>query len=72
MGYGSGALAVIKEDGTKLGEIELDAHPVSFQLERTGAAFYPVALDEDNHRFFIVCRLPATIARSRYQHGKEN
>ena len=93
VGYGNGALAVLNEDGTKVGEIKLDAHPESFQLEKngprlfvnlpksrkvavadrttgsviatwgTGAAFsnYPMALDEDDHRLFIVCRLPARL-----------
>lgn len=93
VGYGSGALAVLNEDGTKLAEIGLDAHPESFQLEkngprlfvnlpksrrvavvnrpkgsvvanwRTGGAFsnYPMALDENDRRLFIVCRLPARL-----------
>jgi len=33
VGYGSGALAAVDENGTKLGEIPLDAHPESFRLE---------------------------------------
>ncbi len=93
VGYGSGALAVLNEDGTKVAEIGLDAHPESFQLEkngprlfvnlpksrkvavvdrtkgsivatwRTGGAFsnYPMALDEEDRRLFIVCRLPARL-----------
>jgi DNA-binding beta-propeller fold protein YncE len=93
VGYGSGALAVMNEDGTKVAEIKLDAHPESFQLEKSGprvfvnlpksrkvavvdritasviakwgtdGAFsnYPMALDEDDHRLFIVCRLPARL-----------
>ena len=93
VGYGSGALAVLNEDGTKVAEIGLDAHPESFQLEkrdarlfvnlpksqkvavvdrtkgsvvatwRTGGALsnYPMALDEDNQRLFIACRLPARL-----------
>jgi YVTN family beta-propeller protein len=93
VGYGSGALAVMNEDGTKAAEIDLDAHPESFQLEKksprlfvnlpksrkvavvdrtrgsllatweTGGALsnYPMALDEDDHRLFIVCRLPARL-----------
>jgi DNA-binding beta-propeller fold protein YncE len=93
VGYGSGALAVLNEDGTKVAEIRLDAHPESFQLEKngprlfvnlpksrkvavvdrtkgsvvatwqTGGAFsnYPMALDEDDQRLFIVCRLPARL-----------
>lgn len=93
VGYGSGALAVMNEDGTKVAEINLDAHPESFQFERngprlfvnlprsrkvavvdrtkgsvvatwgTGGVFsnYPMALDEDDQRLFIVCRLPARL-----------
>jgi YVTN family beta-propeller protein len=93
VGYGSGALAVMNEDGTKVAEIKLDAHPESFQLEKNGprlfvnlpksrkvavvdrttasviakwgtdGAFsnYPMALDERNHRLFIVFRLPARL-----------
>jgi len=93
VGYGSGALAEMNEDGTKVAEINLDAHPESFQLEKngprlfvnlpksrkvavvdrtkgsvlatwgTGGVFsnYPMALDEDDQRLFIVCRLPARL-----------
>jgi len=93
VGYGSGALAVLNEDGTKVAEIGLDAHPESFQVEkngprlfvnlpksrkvavvdrtkgpvvatwRTGGASsnYPMALDENDRRLFIVCRLPARL-----------
>ena len=34
VGYGGGALAEIDADGNKAGEIKLDAHPESFQLEK--------------------------------------
>lgn len=92
-GGGSGALAVMNEDGTKVAEIALDAHPESFQVEKNGprvfvnlpksqkvavvdrttasvvAAWgtggavsnYPMALDEGDHRLFIVCRTPAQL-----------
>ncbi len=36
VGYGSGALAILKADGTKSGEIALAGHPESFQLEKEG------------------------------------
>ena len=36
VGYGSGALAILKADGTRSGVIKLDAHPESFQLEKEG------------------------------------
>lgn len=40
VGYGSGALAVVDEKGTKLGEIPLDAHPESFRLEPRGTRIF--------------------------------
>jgi len=36
VGYGSGALGILDLSGKKLGDIKLDAHPESFQLERKG------------------------------------
>jgi DNA-binding beta-propeller fold protein YncE len=39
-GYGSGALGVMDLEGTKLGEIRLDSHPESFQLERNGSRVF--------------------------------
>lgn len=91
VGYGSGALAILGEDGSHMGDVTLDAHPESFQLEQKGnrifvnlpdskkvavidrttrtvianwstagaLANFPMALDERNHRLFIVCRRPA-------------
>ena len=91
VGYGSGALAILGEDGSHIGDVKLDAHPESFQLEQKGnrifvnlpdskkvavidrttrtvianwstagaLANFPMALDERNHRLFIVCRRPA-------------
>jgi DNA-binding beta-propeller fold protein YncE len=90
VGYGSGALGEFDQDGTKLSDIQLDAHPESFQLEKNGTrifvnlpksrkiavvdrksrsvtaswstggplANYPMALDEREHRLFVVCRQP--------------
>jgi DNA-binding beta-propeller fold protein YncE len=40
VGYGSGALAAMNEDGTKVAEINLDAHPESFQLEKNGPRLF--------------------------------
>lgn len=40
VGYGGGALAEIDEDGKKAGEIKLDSHPESFQLERDSPRIY--------------------------------
>jgi YVTN family beta-propeller protein len=93
VGYGGGALGEIDEENNKAGEIKLDAHPESFQLEKdspriyvnlpgsrkvavldrekraaiatwsTGMALsnYPMALDQANHRLFVITRLPARL-----------
>jgi DNA-binding beta-propeller fold protein YncE len=93
VGYGSGALGEIDEEGNKAGEIKLDAHPESFQLEKDGPriyvnlpksrkiavvdrakraiiatwpvgmalANYPMALDEVDHRLFVITRFPARL-----------
>jgi DNA-binding beta-propeller fold protein YncE len=36
VGFGDGALAFLDSNGKKTGEIALDAHPESFQLEKSG------------------------------------
>jgi len=93
VGYGGGALAEFDEEGNKTGEIKLDAHPESFQLEKgrpriyvnlpksrkvavldrekrtiiaawplgMTLANYPMALDEADHRLFVVSRYPARL-----------
>src|SRR5258705_9783205 len=93
VGYGGGALGEFDQEGTKLGEIKLDAHPESFHLEKNGSrifvnlprsrkiavvdrktrsvaeswgtggplANYPMALDQQNHRVFVVTRFPARL-----------
>ncbi|MDQ6760968.1 MAG: hypothetical protein M3Z32_14035, partial [Acidobacteriota bacterium] len=40
VGYGSGALGAIDKDGGKIGDIRLDAHPESFQLEKEGPRIF--------------------------------
>jgi DNA-binding beta-propeller fold protein YncE len=40
VGYGSGALGAINQDGAKLADIKLDAHPESFQLETKGSRIF--------------------------------
>jgi DNA-binding beta-propeller fold protein YncE len=93
VGYGSGGLGEIDAKGQKIGEIKLDAHPESFQLEKNSSriyvnlpkslkiavvdrekrtilqtwrtdgatANYPMALDEADHRLFVVSRFPARL-----------
>ena len=40
VGYGDGALGFLDPNGKKTGDIPLDAHPESFQLEREGARLF--------------------------------
>jgi DNA-binding beta-propeller fold protein YncE len=40
VGYGSGAIAAVDLDGRRVGEVKLEGHPESFQLERTGARIF--------------------------------
>jgi hypothetical protein len=40
VGYGGGALGEFDQEGTKLGEIKLDAHPESFHLEKNGSRIF--------------------------------
>ena len=93
VGYGSGGLGELNIEGQKIGEIKLDSHPESFQLEKsspriyvnlpksrkiavldreaktvltswgTGMSFnnYAMALDEADHRLFVVSRIPARL-----------
>jgi DNA-binding beta-propeller fold protein YncE len=93
VGYGGGALGEFDQEGTKLADIKLDAHPESFQLEKNGSrvfvnlprsgkiavvdrrmgtvsaswgtggplANYPMAVDERDHRLFVVTRFPARL-----------
>jgi len=40
VGYGSGALGILDVNGNKLGDVKLDAHPESFQLEKKGSRIF--------------------------------
>jgi DNA-binding beta-propeller fold protein YncE len=40
VGYGAGALGFLDPNGKKIGEIALDAHPESFQLEKSGTRVF--------------------------------
>jgi YVTN family beta-propeller protein len=40
VGYGSGGIAVFDPDGNKVGDIKVDAHPESFQLEKNSARMF--------------------------------
>ena len=40
IGYGSGAVGILGIGGNRLGDIKLDAHPESFQLEKNGSRIF--------------------------------
>jgi len=40
VGYGEGGIAVFDPDGNKAGDIKVDAHPESFQLEKNGGRMF--------------------------------
>lgn len=40
VGYGSGGIAGFDPDGNKIFDVKLDAHPESFQLERSGSRIF--------------------------------
>jgi DNA-binding beta-propeller fold protein YncE len=102
VGFGSGGLGEFDTEGQKISETKFDAHPESFQLEKSGPkiyvnlpksfkivvvdrdkhtveatwrtggpqANYPMALDEADHRLFVVTRFPARLLVFNTETGK--
>jgi YVTN family beta-propeller protein len=72
VGYGNGALAEIDEQGNKGGEIKLDAHPESFQLEKGSPRIYVNLPDSrkiavlDREKRAIVATWPLGMAQADY------
>jgi hypothetical protein len=72
VGYGEGALAFLEANGNKTGEIALDAHPESFQLEKTGTRVFVNVPDRreievaDLTKHQIVAKWPVTSALKNY------
>ncbi len=72
VGYGDGALAFLDANGKKTGEIPLDAHPESFQLEKTGARVFVNVPDKkeiqvaDLVNNAVLARWPVTSALRNY------
>jgi YVTN family beta-propeller protein len=72
VGYGSGALGEIDDEGNKAGEIKLDAHPESFQLEKDSPRVYVnlpksrkiAVLDREKHT--IIATWPTGMALANY------
>jgi len=72
VGYGDGALAFLDLSGKKTGEIALDAHPESFQLEKTGTRVFVNVPDRkeiqvaDLVKNVAVAKWPVTSASKNY------
>src|ERR1035437_3622852 len=72
VGYGDGALAFLDANGKKMGEIALDAHPESFQLEKSGTRAFVNVPDKkeiqvvDLAKNTMLSRWPVTSALKNY------
>jgi DNA-binding beta-propeller fold protein YncE len=72
VGYGDGALGLLDPSGKKLGDIPLDAHPESFQLEKTGTRTFVNVPDRkqievvDLARKTVIAKWPVTSALKNY------
>jgi DNA-binding beta-propeller fold protein YncE len=72
VGYGDGALGFLDSNGKKIGEIALDAHPESFQLETTGTRVFVNVPDQkeiqvaDLSNNAHIARWPVTSALKNY------
>ena len=72
VGYGEGALGFLDPNGKKTGEIALDAHPESFQLEKTGTRVFVNVPDRkeiqvaDLAKNALIAKWPLTSALRNY------
>jgi DNA-binding beta-propeller fold protein YncE len=72
VGYGDGALGFLDPNGKKIGEIALDAHPESFQLEKTGTRVFVNVPDRkeiqvaDLAKNALISKWPVTSALKNY------
>jgi hypothetical protein len=72
VGYGDGALAFLDSNGKKAGEIALDAHPESFQLEQSGNRVFVNVPDQkeiqvaDLAKSTLLAKWPVTSALKNY------
>ena len=69
VGYGNGALGAINQEGAKLVDINLDAHPESFQLENNGPRIF-VNLPK-SHKISVVDRKTGKVVSSWTTGGPE-
>jgi DNA-binding beta-propeller fold protein YncE len=72
VGYGDGALAFLDSNGKKTGEIALDAHPESFQIEKAGTRVFVNVPDRkeiqvaDLVKNVVLAKWPVTSALKNY------
>jgi DNA-binding beta-propeller fold protein YncE len=72
VGYGDGALAFLDSNAKKTGEIPLDGHPESFQLEKTGTRVFVNVPDKkeiqvaDLVKNSLLAKWPVTSALKNY------
>ena len=72
VGYGDGALGLLDANGKRLGEIPLDAHPESFQIERAGTRAFVNVPDKEEIEVAdlatksVISKWPITSARRNY------
>lgn len=72
VGYGDGALGLLDPAGKKLGDIPLDAHPESFQLEKMGTRTFVNVPDRkqievvDLAKKTVIAKWPVTAALKNY------
>jgi DNA-binding beta-propeller fold protein YncE len=72
VGYGDGALGFLDSNGKKTGEIALDAHPESFQLEKNGTRVFVNVPDRkeiqvaDLAKNVLLAKWPVTSALKNY------
>ena len=72
VGYGSGAIAAVDLEGRRAGEVKLQGHPESFQLERNGSRIFVNVPDAhhiavlDRTAMKLVATWPVTDAAANY------
>jgi DNA-binding beta-propeller fold protein YncE len=72
VGYGDGALGLLDSNGKQLGDIALDAHPESFQIEKAGSRVFVNVPDRkqievaDLTKKSVIAKWPVTSALRNY------
>lgn len=72
VGYGDGALGFLDSNGTNMGEVALDAHPESFQVEKAGTRIFVNVPDRrqievvDPAKKSVLSKWPVASARGNF------